>query len=169
MVNVTENLHAVSIGEMVVSNKPNDILVAYGLGSCVAVCMYDAQARVGGMIHSLLPTSKLNGSSPNTTVAKFVDHGVPLLLETVLGKGASRSRLVVHLCGGAQMLAAPGFSDALNIGKRNVETAEKLLAGLGFRIRAQSTGGHAGRTVRLYIVDGKITVKTLGQDEKVLA
>lgn len=164
---VAENLRSVSIGELVVSNSPDDILIAYGLGSCVAVCVYDPVARVSGMIHSLLPTMP-QGELLNGTPAKYVDQGIPLLVNQVISLGAQRSRLLVHLCGGAQMLTAPGFNRALNIGERNVIAAQAGLQAAGLRIRGQATGGNSGRTVKLHVVNGQITVKTLGQGEKPL-
>lgn len=164
---MAENLRSVSIGELVVSNSPDDILIAYGLGSCVAVCLYDPIAQVSGMLHALLPSmpagEKLNGAP-----AKYVDQGIPLLLNRVIALGAQRSRLSVHLCGGAQMLSAPGFNQSLNIGERNVTAAQAGLQAAGLRIRAQATGGNNGRTVKLYVINGQITVKTLGQGEKPL-
>lgn len=160
-------VHSVSIGEMVVSKNPEDTLVAYGLGSCVAVSMYDPTTKVAGMIHSLLPqASKTNGGA--NTMAKFVDEGIPLLVETIQKAGANKNRLIVYLCGGAQMLAAPGFKNSLNIGQRNVETAEAVLKTNGFKIQARSTGGNSGRTVKMQVSSGEITVKTLGEGEKTL-
>lgn len=164
---MAENLRSVSIGEMVISNSPDDILIAYGLGSCVAVCLYDPVARISGMIHSLLPTMP-QGEKLNGTPAKYVDQGIPLLINQVISLGAQRSRLTVHLCGGAQMLTAPGFNQTLNIGERNVTAAHAGLQAAGLRIRAQSTGGNSGRTVKLYVVNGQITVKTLGKGEQSL-
>ncbi len=162
-----EIVHSVSIGELKLGNSPNDLLVAYGLGSCVAICVYDAVAGIGGMIHSLLPQSAKNNGATAPT-AKFVDEGVPLLLEAVKNAGAQTSRLEVYVCGGAQMLSAPGFKNTLNIGERNVAAAETALAAAGLRIRGRDTGGTSGRTVKLRIDSGEITVKTLGQGEKVL-
>jgi chemotaxis protein CheD len=164
---VTENLRSVSIGEMVVSDAPSDVLVAYGLGSCVAICLYDPVARVGGMLHALLPTAP-EGNSHGHVLTKFVEQGVPLLIDAVLKCGAARSRLTARLCGGAQMLTAPGFNDALNIGKRNVQVAENTLKAAGLRIQAQDTGGQAGRTVKFYLADGKVVVKTMGREERLL-
>lgn len=164
---MTENIRSVSIGELVVSKSPDDVLVAYGLGSCVAVCLYDPVSNVAGMLHALLPDSA-GKSSDNNAPAKFVDQGVPLLLDQVKEIGAIRSRLVVMLCGGAQMLTAPGFTNTLNIGERNVKAAQELLQASGFRIKAQDTGGNSGRTVKLYVATGQITVRSLGQKERVL-
>lgn len=164
---MTETVRSVSIGEMVVSKNPNDLLVAYGLGSCVAVCIYDPGTRVGGMLHALLPASP-NGAATETNPTKFVKEGVPILLKELTQKGASRSRLVVRLCGGAQMLASAQLNTTLNIGDRNVEAALDILKSSGLRVKNQVTGGHAGRTVKMNISTGKIVVRTLGQGEQVL-
>ena len=102
---VTENLRVVCIGDIVVSDTPDDVLVVYGLGSCVAVCLYDPAARVGGMVHALLPTAP-RGRQASNQQAKFVDQGVPLLVEAVVAAGGLRSRLITCLCGGAQLLSA---------------------------------------------------------------
>ena len=78
---VAENLLTVSIGELAVSRAADDVLVAYGLGSCVAVCLYDPVARVAGMLHALLPNVP-DGNRANGNASKFADQGVPLLLTT---------------------------------------------------------------------------------------
>ncbi|MEW5961130.1 MAG: chemotaxis protein CheD [Chloroflexota bacterium] len=165
---MADNIKAVSIGEMVVSNDKNDVLIAYGLGSCVAVCLYDPTAGIGGMLHALLPIAP-NGNINENTPAKFVDQGVDLLIDSLLKRGANRTRLVAQFCGGAQMLAMPGVNNSLNIGQRNVQQVEASLQAAGLRIRAQDTGGHAGRTVKFYLVNGQVTVKTLGQGERILS
>ena len=164
-------VHAVSIGEMALSQKPGDLLIAYGLGSCVAVCLYDPALHLAGMIHSLLPSALHASGGGQEGVAKFVDRGVPLLLEAMLKAGANRGRLVVKLAGGAQMLNAISFNSAgtLNIGERNAQAAQEALRALGLRIHAQDTGGAAGRTVRMNVLDGRVTVKTLGEGEVPLA
>lgn len=164
---MTENLRTVSIGEMVVSDVPEDVLIAYGLGSCVAVCLYDPDVRVGGMLHALLPSASA-ASRVDGTPTKYVNQGVPLLVDSLLRRGAKLHRLVVRLAGGAQVLAIPGAGQPLNIGERNVRAAEVALEALGLRIRARATGGNAGRTVKLYLSDGRVTVKSLGEPERVL-
>jgi chemotaxis protein CheD len=170
---VAENLRVVFIGDIVVSDAADDVLVAYGLGSCVAVCLYDPVARVGGMMHALLPTAPRGGRA-SEQLAKFVDRGVPLLVEAVTAAGGLRSRLITSLCGGAQLLTAYnpqseiGLNGRFHTGKLNVLAAEAALGIAGLQIRARSTGGRAGRTVRLYVGDGRITVKTLGRGEQVL-
>ena len=163
---MTENIRSVPIGSMVVSDNPDDVLVAYGLGSCVAICFYDPAVGVGGMLHALLP-SLPNGRQDLENPAKFVDRGVPLLVEALQEFNAKPNRLVTQLCGGAQLLIIPG-EDGLSIGERNVQAAEEALRAAGFRIQARATGGNSGRTVRFYIASGRVTVRTLGQEEQSL-
>ena len=172
---VAENVLAVPIGEIIVSDKAQDVLVAYGLGSCVAVCVYDPVARVGGMLHALLPeasnpvTGTKRQSSKAVRQAKFVDQGVPMLVEAVSALGGRCDRLIVRLCGGAQVLSAPGFeNERLRIGERNVLAAENVLEMLGLKIKAQDTGGTIGRTVRMYIADGQVMIRSLGRGEQAL-
>ncbi len=165
---MSENVLSVSIGEIVTSDQPNEVLVAYGLGSCVAVCLYDPVARVGGMAHALLPETPSSGEKAGSGPAKFVDQGVPALLAAVLKLGAQRSRLKIGLCGGGKVLTIPGANAQFPIGQRNVEAAEKALRQKGMAIHLQDTGGDTGRTVRLQVSDGQVTVKTFGKGIQVL-
>ena len=166
---MADNTRAVPIGEIVVSDAAEDVLVAYGLGSCVAVCLYDPVAQVGGMLHALLPSAPNNNGNSPTPSAKFVDQGMPLLIESLLKQGARRNRLIAKLCGGARVLSAPGFDDGvLNIGERNVQAAEAALGAAGLRIQAQDTGGRLGRTVKFHVANGRVTVRNLGQSERAL-
>jgi chemotaxis protein CheD len=144
--------------------------VVYGLGSCVVVCLYDPLAHVGGMLHALLPGRAWsdNGNGHKGKPTKFVDRGLPLLVDTLVALGAQQRRLIAHLCGGAKMINAPGFDDTMNIGERNVLAAQTVLHVAGFRVKAEATGGQAGRTVKLHLANGQVTVKTLGQAEEIL-
>jgi chemotaxis protein CheD len=164
---VAENLRLVGISEMVISADPEDVLVAYGLGSCVAICLYDPQVRVGGMLHALLPTLDKNNNIAHTST-KFVDQGVPLLVNALVALRAKPTRLIAYLCGGACVLTKPSFNGMLNTGELNVQAARKALQAANLKIRGEATGEYKGRTVRLYLVNGQVTVKTLGQPERVL-
>ncbi len=164
---MVKNLRPVPVGEMVTSADPDDVLVVYGLGSCVVVCLHDPLVRVGGILHALLPTPvRHNGLAGRPT--KFVDQGLPLLIEALVALGAKPTRLTARLCGGARMVTAPGFNDWLNIGQKNVLAAEMALQAGGLRVQARAIGGHAGRTVKFYIANGRVTVRSLEQEEQVL-
>lgn len=165
---MADNVRSVSIGEIVVSRVASDVLVAYGLGSCVSVSVFDPKRRVGGMLHALLPTSSGKGDAA-LHPEKFVNLGVPLLLEQVEKLGAMRSRLIIRVSGGAHMLSAPGIKNTLNIGDRNVEATHTVLSNLNLKIAAEETGGNAGRTAKLYMATGEVTIRTMGQKERPLS
>jgi chemotaxis protein CheD len=170
---VVEKLRTVHIGDVVASKDSDDVLVAYGLGSCVVICLYDPMAKVGAMLHALLPTTPDAGRFAGKP-AKYVDQGVPLLVNAYLKLGARRIWTVAKMCGGAQMLEAAslramsGLDGHLNVGDRNVLAAQKALRSSGLRLKAQATGGRAGRTVKLHLASGEVTVKTLGNGLQVL-
>ena len=162
-----QNVRTVTIGAIVATANPNDVLVAYGLGSCVAICMYDPEAYVGGMLHALLPSVPNNINDPENP-AKFVDRGVPLLIKNLEKLGANQSRLVTYLCGGAKMLVIPGEDNQPHIGERNVKAAEDILREVDLKICGRSTGGSNGRTLKFFINNGDATVNSLGQTETIL-
>ena len=157
---------SVGLGELRVSRDPQACLVAHGLGSCVGVCAYDPVAKVGALLHAMLPEH--NGHAP-PQATKYVDSGIEHMLKELADQGAARHRLVLHITGGAQMLTAPGFKNMLNIGARNAEMAKAVLQREGLRLAGSDTGGHWGRTVRLYIKDGKVTVRSVGRGEQELS
>jgi chemotaxis protein CheD len=156
------NSLAVGLGEIKISRNPTDILVAYGLGSCVGVGVYDPITHVAGLLHAVLP-EQLNNAERS---AKYVDVGIAELLSSVEKNGGLRGRLTVRLAGGAHMLNAPGFKQTLNIGERNVVAALATLANLNLKIAAQDVGGNLGRTVRLYVANGRLTVRAMGSPER---
>ena len=155
---------SVGLGESVVSRQAGDVLIAYGLGSCVAVGMYDPQVRICGLLHAVLP-EKMSGSEIKT---KFVDSGIEELLNEMLRSGADRRRLVVRIAGGANMITSPGFSKSFDIGNRNVAAARKTLEKFSLSLKGESVGGHTGRTVRFFVGEGRLTVKMIGGVEATL-
>ena len=159
---------SVPIGEMIASTDIADVLVVYGVGSCVVVGLYDPIAQVGGVLHALLPGVNWQHQQVTGKPTKYVDQGVPLLIEAMTSLGARKNRLVTYLCGGAQVINAPGFNGTFSIGERNVLAARTSLQGAGLEVDSEMTGGQVGSTVKLHIADGRLMVKTLGQEEKVL-
>jgi chemotaxis protein CheD len=135
------------IGEMVLSSSPDAQLVAYGLGSCIALAVWDPKARVGGLAHFMLP-------SP----VKFIDSGLDTFLHALEGKGALLSRCVLKAAGAAAMLTV---GDGLAIGKRNAEVMQSALSERGLQLTATALGGNSGRTVQLGVGDGRLLIKSV--------
>jgi len=147
----------VGVADLKVSREPGDELVTYALGSCVAVVLYDPVRLVGGMIHYMLPLSQLNPDKARDNPAMFADTGVPLLFESVYAIGGKKADLVVKVVGGGAPL---GDGSLFQIGQRNYTVLRKMLWKSSVLIAAEDVGGSAPRTVRLHMVDGRVTVQS---------
>ncbi|MEI7987786.1 MAG: chemotaxis protein CheD [Chloroflexota bacterium] len=155
----------VGLGEVKISNNPNDILVAYGLGSCLGIAMYDPVTHVAGMVHAVLPSCD-DTTEINEACSKYVCCGLEVLLQKMLRAGALRTRIVIRMAGGANMLASTTFSDVMNIGFRNIESSRRKLSEMKFKIAGEEVGGNIGRTVRFYVADGRMAIRMMGGKER---
>lgn len=153
----------VGIADCRICEDPAKTLVTYALGSCIAVAIHDPVARVGGMLHFMLPQAELDRARAEQNPYMFADTGIPLLFRKAFERGADRKRLAVHLVGGAQMLDEEGI---FNIGKRNCLIAKKILWKNGIMIRSEALGGMVSRTVRLEIGSGTCWLRETGEAER---
>jgi chemotaxis protein CheD len=144
----------------------NRVIATVGLGSCVAIALYDPEARVGGLAHILLPSPALSWDHRNR--AKFAGTAVPLLLEEMQAVGARLGRVRAKLAGGASMFAPLSPGGGLPMGERNVLAAREALRHAGIVLVAQDVGGGHGRSVFLDTTDGRLTVKSLARGNVVL-
>jgi chemotaxis protein CheD len=148
---------------MKVANGPDDVLVTYSLGSCVGLAIYDPGTKVGGLIHCMLPLSKIDASRSVKSPYMFVDSGVPLLLRAVLDLGAEKRRLVAKVAGAAQLMDS---QNTFRIGERNMVVLRKLLWKNNILIAAEETGGNIARTLTLYLADGRTTIRNAGVERE---
>jgi chemotaxis protein CheD len=149
---------SVGIGQLAISRDPSDILVAYGLGSCVGISCYDPEARIAALAHVLLPSSE--GRRPDDREpARFADTGIDLLLQRLAEAGAVKRRLVVKVAGGAAVLGAAN-AEKFKIGVRNAEAITERLKYHGIRVVAADLGGTKGRTMEVHVATGKTFVRT---------
>ena len=146
------------IGECVFSNDPAVTLVAYGLGSCVGLSVWEPRTRVGGLAHFMLPSGPADQVRPESPV-KFIEGGLKYFLDELRRHGVVASRAEIKAVGGAAMLAIG--SGGLQIGKRNAEGIVAALAAAGLKLGAQDLGGNAGRTVQLEVGTGRLLVKSV--------
>jgi chemotaxis protein CheD len=152
----------VRMGELSVSQTPGHVLASIGLGSCIGVVLVERFRPVAGLAHIVLPSSQ-NGYS-DAALGKFADSAVPALLEEMARVGARRSSLQVALVGGAQMFALDSKS-SLDIGRRNEHAARAALEQAGLPVHVSDTGGNQGRTVRVHVGSGRVTVRMPGAPE----
>jgi chemotaxis protein CheD len=142
-------LHVVQ-GEFAVSDDPHMVLNTI-LGSCVAACMRDAVAGVGGMNHFLLPGGRRKQAGAEPEAVRYGVQSMELLLNALYGMGARRERLEVKLFGGARVVE--GLSD---IGRQNAAFAEQFLKSEGIRHIGGSLGGERARRVQFWPVSGRV-------------
>jgi len=146
---------------MKVSSNPEDVLVTYSLGSCVGVTLYDPLQKIGGLIHCMLPLSKVDPERAKEVPYMFVDTGLPLMLQTLINMGANKNRIVAKVAGGAVLLDDNGM---FRIGERNHIVVRKLLWKNNILISSEDVGGTIARTVYLQINDGKTIIKSAGKE-----
>lgn len=151
----------VGIGEMAVSNRPDDIVVTYSLGSCIGLTVYDPVARCGGLIHCKLPTASGMTRSLDRDPCAFVDTGVVALLRAVCDLGARVDRIVAKMAGGAVLFDDGGI---FKIGDRNRQVARRVLEKNLIPLAGDDTGGTAARTMYLHLSDGRTMLRSQGRE-----
>lgn len=156
--------HTIGVGEMMVSDREDDELVTYSLGSCVGLTVYDPVARVGGMLHAMLPLSKMDPEKAGQRPCMFVDTGVTQLLEEIFKRGGKRARLSVKVAGGGNMLDPQRH---FNIGERNYAVLRKILWKNNILIASEDVGGSRPRTMHLLMSDGRTIIRS-GQEVREL-
>lgn len=152
----------VGLGEQSISQDSNDVLVAYGLGSCIAVSMVDPVRKISGLAHCVLPARQADRDPYS---AKYVDCGVEGLLGAMVWRGADPRRLVIKIAGGANMLSPNSTGFLFDIGTRNIQSAHQTLERLHLHLSSEDVGGHTGRTVSLFVSSGRLTVRMVGCKE----
>ena len=160
------NIIKVGMADLNVCKAP-DILITVGLGSCIGLTLYDPIMKIGGMVHYMLPDSRIVAN--NTNIAKFADTGIPELLKQITRIGANKNRLVAKIAGGAQMF---GFTQMTNdigsIGDRNALAAKEMLRRFNIRLVAEDTGLNFGRTVELHTDTGDFYIKAVKKPVKII-
>lgn len=155
----------VGMADLNIAKAPNS-LTTLGLGSCIGLTLYDPVAKVGGMVHYMLPDStKLKN---NENIAKFGDTGIKELLRRVIAAGAVQRRIVAKIAGGARMFEVSGLSSVGNVGDRNAEQAKAILKELKIPLVAEDTGLNYGRTVILDCETGDFIIKAVGKPLKTI-
>ncbi len=142
------------MGELAVSGRAGDEIVAIGLGSCIGLAMIDRDAGVAGLAHVVLPESQ---GKPGPA-GKFADLAIPELVSKMVQAGAVKRRLEAVLIGGARMFSVGASMD---IGARNAAAVREALKQAGIRIRTEEVGGNRGRTARI-IVGSEISSQLAG-------
>lgn len=142
------------------------VLSTIGLGSCVAIVLYDAEHGVGGLAHILLPSESLAQDRSNR--AKFPATAVPLLVDEMHRLGGRSGRITARLVGGASMFAALLPTGGLQMGERNLLASRAALGKARIPIVAEDVGGGHGRSVFFQVDSGVVEVRSMAKGNVVL-
>jgi len=151
----------VRISDMKISSDKNDIIVTYSLGSCIGLSLFDPVAQIGGIVHCMLPLSRIDPARAVSTPLMFTDTGTSQLIQAVLEKGARKQRLIAKVAGAAKLL---DNGNTFNIGERNQVVLRKVLWKNKILIANEETGGTKARTMFLHMSTGKTVLRSGGKE-----
>lgn len=150
---------------MVVSKDVSDEIITYALGSCLGITAYDPVAKVGGLLHVMLPLSAIDPGKASERPCMFVDTGLPRLFLESYKLGAKKNRMIVKVAGGANLHSAN--NDPFQIGKRNFVILRKMLWKNSVLLRAHDVGGNCSRSMSLNMANGSVSVRSNGTSKNI--
>jgi chemotaxis protein CheD len=154
----------VKIGEIKVA-LPGSTLFTIGLGSCVAVALYDPKKRIGGLAHVMLPEPM---SNPNHTPGRSAPTAIPEMLRILEAAGARRRGLFARIAGGAAMFESVLPDEGLRLGARNVDAVKAALSKAQIPLRGEDVGGSFGRSVFFDAADGRFLIRAVKRADVIL-
>jgi chemotaxis protein CheD len=140
--------------------RHSDRIVTHALGSCLGLVVYDPVQKIGGLLHAMLPLSKINPAKAQANPYMFVDTGVPALFKALYEIGGQKSRMIIKAAGCGNPL---GKNEMFKIGERNYTVLKKLLWKNNILLKTEDIGGTASRTVHFDIGTGQTVISSNGQ------
>jgi len=138
-------------------------LVTSGLGSCLGIVLYDPRNSVSGLIHVMLPSvDQARDSNP----AKFVDTGLPLLIDEMEAAGADADRLQAWIVGGSEMLNFESSTES--IGSRNIKLSKQFLEEYSIPLVGEDIGGGHGRSIRFDPAAEAVSIRTADDSTRMI-
>lgn len=155
----------VGISDIKMVQRPQR-LVTYGLGSCVAILIYNRRDNTTGMAHVMLPMALDRDQVQQP--GKYADTAVGAIMGEFEEKEVGHDDLVAKIAGGAEMFPGKYEGVGSRIGARNILAVRKTLASFGIELIAQDVGGNLGRTVEFNTETLEMVVRTLKGGVKVI-
>jgi chemotaxis receptor (MCP) glutamine deamidase CheD len=145
-------------GEVAASGEPLEIRTV--LGSCIAACLFDPEAGIGGMNHFMLPDEGDDGLGS----ARYGTHAMELLINQIMQLGGKRKNLRAKIFGGADVLSLS--MTRMSVGQKNVEFVQRFLDVEGIPIVAHRLRGNTGLRVHFFTATAKVLVAPLNEIAK---
>ena len=169
-----EHLKGEVTGYLMVNLKPGEIHVAQEptlittlLGSCVSVCLYSRQDRIGAMSHSVLPYPQYRTLRLDV---RYVECAIEKMMEDIRALGVPGSRIEAKVFGGAEMFQRSGneVRFARIVGDGNMAAARKFLEAKRVQVVSECVGGNMGRKVIFNTATGVALVRRFSHRLKAL-
>lgn len=161
MKTLVDHIVKVGIADLKFADEPMNLRTS-GLGSCVGVVIYDTRLKMAGMAHVMLPDST-TAKKDHLNPYKYADTSLPILVNTLLDKGAKRHNLKAKIAGGAQMFSFSSTNDMLRVGERNVIAVKQFLETERIPIVAEDVRGSSGRTIEFSTETLLLNIRTVNQ------
>ena len=145
-------------GGYYVTSHPEDVLMTV-LGSCVAACIRDPVAGIGGMNHFMLPDSETGNWGGISAATRYGNFAMETVINEIMSRGGHRDRLEIKLFGGGNVLKSSS-----RIGSRNVEFIRGYISDEQLKVTAEDLGGSLGRRIHYFPETGKVMRKIFKQD-----
>ncbi|MDP8242790.1 MAG: chemotaxis protein CheD [Candidatus Hinthialibacter antarcticus] len=156
--------YVVGISDLKAVRAFEGTIVTHSLGSCLGVTVFDMEAKVGGMLHALLPDSSHNPARAQAKPGMFVDSGFESLIQAVVRLGANPQRLIIKLAGAGNFLDKQGH---FQIGKKNYEMICAVLQHRRFVARGDDCGGAKPRSLYLDLKTGVTKIRSRGEEYEI--
>jgi len=153
----------VDLADMKATNHPTGCLVTQSLGSCVAVAIFDPEARIGGLLNYILPDSHICRERAMTNPFLFADTGIPLLFRRAYKLGALKERIVTKVAGASNVLDP---KENLRLGQQNYEALSRIMESNHVELKGKFVGGFKGMALKMYLETGRVVVE-LGDGQEV--
>lgn len=149
----------VRISDFAIGRTPA-VLITQGIGSCVAVCLYEKEKKIGALVHIMLPkTIKITTDGDRVNPLRFVNTALPIVIGELEKVGVTKEGLSAKLVGGAHMFRVLGGAQD-DLGAKNVKAVEEILIGSGIKIDNEDVGGNVGRSLEFDLETGVVKITT---------
>jgi len=153
-----DEMIVVGLGEMQVAGNCSLVLACLGLGSCIGVSAYDPEARVGAMVHIVLPHG--NNADSLKSPTKYANTALPYMVKEMEKLGAAKRRIILKIAGGAKIISTVPTGSILDIGDRNISAVKDAIFENDLRLKTEELRGTLGRSMWLYIETGVTKLRT---------
>lgn len=152
----------VGIAEIQIGRSPSVLRTT--LGSCIGIVLYQPELKIGAIAHIMLARDPL-GKDKQKNPAKYAESAIPILIQSMMSEGCRSGTFSARIFGGASMFKSINSNFLQNIGENNTAIVREIMKDVNIPIIVDDTGGHEGRTISLFLDDGRILLKKAGVEK----